>query len=1389
MASPRSTRRPAHRTHAPRRWVLAPLRILVALAIAFATLPFVAAGTAEAAVPTSIVIDGNQDGVTDDWEGLSGPGSGFTPIHDPVGNADTTTFHNSESDYPNFQAGSAGTPSGKSDIGNVYVRSYRAPNDDLIAALAWDRAGDTGTGRYYVELNQKPDQGLVPDRTVGDRRVTIGINGSDTLECQRIERWSGTAWANATDCSSIPVVVNTGTVTDYFNSPNDSPAGKLGQNTFIEMGVNLTAFGATACPVSGFKSLTIRSQEGGQNGDNSALKDRATGVVDIPSDCGSLVITKKVAGQAGSAGAGATFQVTPDPATGTGSTVVTTGTDGTVTITGAKPGDYSVKELAPPSGALLPAVASATQTVTVPKGGPGTLSFDDPYGTGAFTKGYDGTDPTGSGATFHVVRTKKWTYDTTPGDGITPPALVDIPNDSALDVTDNGSGDLDATMGQIKVGSLKGGRWCVTETATPTGWSLDPGTACFTVGPTAAESAGDAGGSPTFVNPLKKVDLRVDKTESSPGVPNSVKTLDGVTFRLYADANGAPGALVGTQVTGPNGHATFAGLDWQKSYWLEEVAKDGYRIGLTPNPKPITFTAADGGTTVPIAVDNPREEWSIKLTKLDATTQDKLAGGAFELWRESNGTAGLQRGANPDTHLLADATLVDGSLTFDRSDHDIPWGYTYYVFEQAAPTGYDLMTPNPIVVDATAKPSGQDPTLSVDATDPQVLSTLKVVKHDAQTGDVVDGASFALHANVGGVDTVVGTCGPTTGGSPCSVGNLPFGTYWWVETAAPAGYTKDATPSASVTIDAHDAGSPDLTVTAVEDPQIPAHVRVVKKDQDTGELLDGATFRLYADTNGNHAYDEGVDQPIGAAHGTTGGEYTWTEDLVWGDYFVKETAKPDLYDFPAERVQKVVIARKDAGNTLTVTFQDPQVRRSITVDKVWYINGVRYTGGVARQGFTATLGLTGGDDTTVDWGKTHGGYLMGQTGTVTEGVTVPSNCTPVDSRVTEKNGDVIDVTLGAGGYLATVPQLANHYTVTNTVTCTTKVTLVKSVLFGGASPSSWNLSATGTGGSVSGTTGVSAQVPSAATYTLAEADGTAAPAGTQLHDYQQQGAWTCVTDGLDGTAVDVVAGKVTPTLDTAAITCTVQNTTAKLKLVKSVENTHGGDLGASAWDLTATPAAGGLIGEDRQDGHHRRGAARRDVQPDRGTGPGRLPPQGHRLQQRGVLHERQPGERRGRPDRRLHLHQRRRAAGLDGVEDRQPSDGGAPGHHDHLHGDREAHGRRHRAEERGRHRRPERRPRRRHDGHDHPGRRDVVHPEPVQRHLARLDDPGARRHQDADLHGHGQGRRLGHDAGQRRHAHLARRVVRHRGRLLHHAHDPRAPEADHRQGGRQRAPG
>lgn len=352
---------------------LHPIRILIALALSVAVLPFMA-GPAFAA-PTSIAVDGDQDGVATDWEGLAsfqnGNGDNFSVVRDPVGNADTTTFNNSESDYPDWQAGSDGTASGKSDIGNVYVYDYRAGADQhLMLALAWDRAGDTGTGRYYVELNQLPNQGLVPVRSIGDRRITIGINGADDLECKVIEEWTASGWGSPVLCSSSDVVVNSSDITDYFASPNDDPAGTLVRNTFLETVINLTDAGATTCPVSGFQSLSIRSQEGNENGDTSALKDRATGNVDIPSDCGAIVIQKRdfTTGELVTV-SGTKFQVDPNPRAGSADTSAKTVVDnntsaadltdtdptvGIVKLIDVPPGSYTVTELVAPAGYLLP---------------------------------------------------------------------------------------------------------------------------------------------------------------------------------------------------------------------------------------------------------------------------------------------------------------------------------------------------------------------------------------------------------------------------------------------------------------------------------------------------------------------------------------------------------------------------------------------------------------------------------------------------------------------------------------------------------------------------------------------------------------------------------------------------------------------------------------------------------------------------------------------------------------------------------------------------------------------------------------------------------------------------------------------------------------------------
>lgn len=164
------------------------------------------------------------------------------------------------------------------------------------AYFAWDRAFSQGTESYFLELNQKSNTTStdgklsVPNRTAGDVRLEIYDQGSGALSVVEVRTWSGTAWVNPQppDAATLSVAINTSPITDYYSSPNATDR-VIGTDQFIEVAIDLTAYGLNQCPVSGFTSLNLRSQTGRGNGE---LKDNATGTIDIPSNCAALVINK-----------------------------------------------------------------------------------------------------------------------------------------------------------------------------------------------------------------------------------------------------------------------------------------------------------------------------------------------------------------------------------------------------------------------------------------------------------------------------------------------------------------------------------------------------------------------------------------------------------------------------------------------------------------------------------------------------------------------------------------------------------------------------------------------------------------------------------------------------------------------------------------------------------------------------------------------------------------------------------------------------------------------------------------------------------------------------------------------------------------------------------------
>ncbi|MFK0008076.1 LPXTG cell wall anchor domain-containing protein [Paenarthrobacter sp. NPDC090520] len=147
---------------------------------------------------------------------------------------------------------------------------------------------------------------------------------------------------------------------------------------------------------------------------------------------------------------------------------------------------------------------------------------------------------------------------------------------------------------------------------------------------------------------------------------------------------------------------------------------------------------------------------------------------------------------------------------------------------------------------------------------------------------------------------------------------------------------------------------------------------------------------------------------------------------------------------------------------------------------------------------------------------------------------------------------------------------------------TASLTLVKQVTYGSALPTDWTLSATGPAGALAGPAGRSGTaaatgipVTPGAAYRLAEANGPLT--------YVQTGTWQCVT-GTGATVAVTAAGDVTPS-NGASITCTVQNATASITLLKQVVSPRTG-FQAPDWKVTATPAvlAGGVLPTETRTG-------------------------------------------------------------------------------------------------------------------------------------------------------------------------------------------------------------
>ncbi|PZF81387.1 hypothetical protein C1I92_21310 [Jiangella anatolica] len=919
-------------------------------------------------------------------------------VEDIIGGEDPSIYDqgSKENDPDSWDdASSAGAPS-KGDLGNVYVHDRTFEGDQYVF-VGFERSTDRGTTAWALELNQLPNvlnaNGTpVPDRTDGDLRITLVNHGDGTFEVRDVERWADGAWES------------TGTEDDVVAAVNDSTINLPGGRTraaeqFVEFGFNLSdLLDDEDCTFTGFETLNLRSRAA--ISESSELKDYATGAIDIPARCGEITIEKR--DPDGELLGGATFTIEPNPIPGAADPASLTITDndandadpadGVITIDPAEPGDYTITEATPPPGYIQD---GEPQDVTLEDFGSVTVTFVNGLGSLAWSKLDAESGDAVCCATFTVEGTAG--------------AAVGV----SLTVVDNRENDADPADGAILVEGLLTGTYTVTETVPPTGYDLpaDP----VRDGLVIDSDTPDLVIEDAFEDPRLLSELTVLKLDADTQEP-----LAGATFELYLDDGDgdqeAPDGdtLIGDCTTGDDGTCTIGDLGWGTYYWYEAAAPTGYELPADRFSGMTTIDRDNAGSELPVSTLTDRQvRSSIAIVKTDATTEDALAGATFVV-RRDDGDGVFEDSdpiVDPPGEVVTDATgtVTVGGLLFGD----------YWVEETGAPTGYEL--PDPAFQGPfTIGPDNAGDTVTVTFEDPQLLTDLSVLKLDggSDTAAPLAGATFELYLDdpADGVmdapdgDTLVGDC--TTGADgTCTVTGLGFGSYYWLETAAPPGYDLPDDPySAFVNVTAENAGT-ELEPLTFFNPRKPGELAVLKLDDSDDAPLAGAQFELHEDD---------ADGPI-VGSCTTGDDGTCSVgDLDFGTYVWVEIAAPQGYDLPADPVSDpIVVNESTVGQEPTpFEFRDPRLLSELSVLKVDAFDGTPLAGAEFELHEDDASGdvvgsCTTGDDGTCSVGDLDFGTYVWVEITAPQGYDLPADpvSDPIVIDASNAGGDITQVVM------------------------------------------------------------------------------------------------------------------------------------------------------------------------------------------------------------------------------------------------------------------------------------------------------------------------------------------------------------------------------------------
>ncbi len=282
-----------------------------------------------------------------------------------------------------------------------------------------------------------------------------------------------------------------------------------------------------------------------------------------------------------------------------------------------------------------------------------------------------------------------------------------------------------------------------------------------------------SGNSYTVVVGTDNLDVQVTANNLKLGKLEVVKTaagstptvyLPGAVFGIYRDA--AATDLVETMAaTGADGHAVSGWLDPGTYYVKEITAPTGYVL----NTLVVEAAVTAGQTALLPAIENVKNEGSIRVTKLDRQTGDPVKGVTFQLLDKD------PRTTSEFTVLAEKVTGDDGVAEFFQ----LKPGTTYYVRETKQAPGYSID-----ITDVRAVTAVLATAVDVEFQNDQV-GNFRIVKTDGH-GNHLPGAEFQVSRNHDDFSEAFTLMTKADGTVTSEL--LTVGTWYVKETKAPYGY-------------------------------------------------------------------------------------------------------------------------------------------------------------------------------------------------------------------------------------------------------------------------------------------------------------------------------------------------------------------------------------------------------------------------------------------------------------------------------------------------------------------------------------------------------------------------------------------------------------------------